>query len=48
MMRRRGITVGTVDCLISRLAMRHDWPLLTTDRDFERIAAVMDLRLEQV
>jgi len=36
--RRRGIAVTTVDALIAQLCIRHDLTLLTTDRDFARIA----------
>ncbi len=43
--RRRGIQVGTIDALIARLAIRHDLVLLTTDRDFERIAEIGPLAL---
>lgn len=36
--RRKGVQVGTIDALIARLCIRHELPLLTTDRDFEAMA----------
>jgi hypothetical protein len=41
--RRRGVQVGTIDALLTRLCQRYELTLLTTDRDFERIAAVTAL-----
>lgn len=32
--RRKGLQVGTIDALLARLCIRHDLPMLTTDRDF--------------
>jgi predicted nucleic acid-binding protein len=43
--RRRGLSVGTIDALLAALCVRHELMLLTTDRDFERIANVAPLRL---
>lgn len=43
--RRKGIQVGTIDALIARLAMAHDCSLLTTDKDFQAIAVITELRL---
>jgi predicted nucleic acid-binding protein len=43
--RRRGVQVGTIDALIARLAIRHEVTLLTTDRDFERVARFAPLAL---
>ena len=43
--RRRGIQVGTIDALIARLCIRYQLYLLTTDRDFESIAAHFPLKL---
>ena len=43
--RANGITAGTVDCQIAVAAINHDAALLTTDRDFEHIADLSDLRL---
>ena len=36
--RRRGIQVGTIDTLFAQLCVHHDLPMLTTDRDFQRVA----------
>ena len=36
--RRSGGTVrSTIDCLIACLGAEHDYPILSKDRDFERI-----------
>ena len=45
-LRRRGVTVrGTIDCLIAQACIAVDAELLTTDRDFLRIAEHSALRL---
>jgi predicted nucleic acid-binding protein len=36
--RRGGIQVGTIDALLAQLCLRHDLTMLSTDRDFKRIA----------
>ena len=41
--RRRGIQVGTIDALLAELCISHDLTMLTTDRDFRRIAEVSPL-----
>ncbi|MDP2345826.1 MAG: PIN domain-containing protein [Deltaproteobacteria bacterium] len=41
--RRRGIAVTTVDALIAQLCIRHKLTLLTTDKDFARIAKKHEL-----
>ena len=43
--RRRGLQVGTIDALIAQLCIRHKLRLLTTDRDFDRIAEESPLNL---
>lgn len=44
--RRRGKTVrNAVDCVIAACAIAHDVPLLQSDRDFQIIAGVSQLRL---
>ena len=43
--RRTGVQIGTIDALIAQLCIRHGLALLTTDRDFERVALHSDLRL---
>ena len=40
--RRKGITIrSTIDCLIAQTAIDNDLILLHSDKDFERIAAVV-------
>ncbi|MBI2202511.1 MAG: PIN domain nuclease [Candidatus Rokubacteria bacterium] len=47
-LRRRGVTVrGTIDCLIAQACIAVDGELLTSDRDFLRIAEHSALRLCQ-
>ena len=36
--RRRGVQVGTIDALLGQLCIRHGLVMLTTDRDFSRMA----------
>ena len=36
--RRRGAQVGTIDALLASLCIAHDLVMLSTDRDFARIA----------
>jgi predicted nucleic acid-binding protein len=43
--RRQGVQVGTIDALLAALCIRHDLELLTTDRDFGRIAEHHQLRV---
>lgn len=44
-LRSAGVQVGTVDALIAQLAIGNDMTLLTTDRDFDRIAERVPLRV---
>lgn len=37
--RRKGLQVGTIDAILAQLCIRHGMSLLTTDKDFTRIAA---------
>jgi predicted nucleic acid-binding protein len=37
--RRGGAQIGTIDALLAELCIRHDLTMLTTDNDFQRIAA---------
>ncbi len=37
--RRAGVQIGTIDALLAQLCARHELTLLTTDRDFYRVAA---------
>lgn len=43
--RRKGVQIGTIDALIVRLCIRHELPLLTTDRDFKAVARHCPLSL---
>ena len=43
--RRAGIQVGTIDALLTRLCLRHDLTLLTTDNDFKQAARLYPLRI---
>jgi predicted nucleic acid-binding protein len=43
--RRHGITAGSLDLLISSVALYHDAELVTFDADFEQIATVSGLRV---
>ena len=43
--RRRGVQTGTIDALLAQLCIRHDLTLLTTDRDFRRMAEQSSLQL---
>ena len=43
--RRSGIQIGTIDALLAQLCIRHGLTLLTTDKDFSRVAARFPLRL---
>ena len=36
--RRRGVQLGTIDALLASLCIAHDLVMLSTDRDFARIA----------
>lgn len=43
--RRRGVQVGTIDALLASLCIAHDLVMLSTDRDFARIAESTPLLL---
>jgi hypothetical protein len=43
--RGRGVQGSNTDFLICAVAHRHELPIYTTDRDFERFAAVLPIRL---
>lgn len=43
--RRHGVQVGTIDALLAQLCIRHELTMLTTDKDFGRIADHSALRL---
>lgn len=44
--RRAGVTPrGLIDCMIAAVALRYDAEMLAWDRDFARVAKVVDARL---
>ena len=43
--RRNGVQVGTIDALLAQLCIRHALTMLTTDKDFRRIADHSSLKL---
>ena len=43
--RKKGIQIGTIDALLAQICIRHELYLLTTDRDFGKIASHFPLRL---
>ncbi|HEX9632634.1 MAG TPA: PIN domain-containing protein [Gemmatimonadales bacterium] len=43
--RRRGVQIGTIDALLAQLCIHHGLVMLTTDRDFHRVAELSRLRL---
>lgn len=46
--RRGGVQIGTIDALIAQLCIKHNFMLLSTDKDFQYAAKHIDLRLYQV
>jgi predicted nucleic acid-binding protein len=43
--RRAGVQIGTIDALLAQLCIRHQLTMLTTDKDFGRVAAHSSLRV---
>jgi predicted nucleic acid-binding protein len=43
--RRAGVQIGTIDALLAQLCLRHQLTMLTTDKDFGRVAAHSPLRV---
>jgi predicted nucleic acid-binding protein len=43
--RRSGVQTGTIDALLAQLCIRHGLTLLTTDKDFSRMASYCPLRV---
>jgi predicted nucleic acid-binding protein len=43
--RQRGVQIGTIDALLAELCVRHGLTMLTTDRDFQQMAAVVPISL---
>jgi hypothetical protein len=46
--RARGIAGSAIDVLICATALRRNWQIFTTDRDFSRYATVLPLKLYNV
>ena len=47
--RRRGLTIrSSVDCLIAACALRHDLPILHSDRDYHLLARICPLKAVSV
>ena len=46
--RRKGVQAETIDVLFAQLCIRHELLMLSTDRDFERIAEHSALALWRV
>lgn len=45
--RRGGVQIGTIDALIAQLCIKHNFMLLSTDKDFQYAAKHIDLRIYQ-
>ena len=43
--RRQGVQTGTIDALLAQLCIRYELMMLTTDKDFHRIAPIISLSL---
>jgi predicted nucleic acid-binding protein len=43
--RRTGVQIGTIDALLAQLCIRHGLTMLTSDKDFRRIADHSSLKL---
>jgi len=43
--RRKGVQIGTIDALLSQLCIHHRLVMLTTDRDFARVARHSPLKI---
>ena len=46
--RRSGVASSPVDCLMCAVALRYDWQIFTTDRDFIHYAKVLPIQLFQL
>jgi predicted nucleic acid-binding protein len=47
-LRKKGVTVSTIDCLIARVALENDLFLLHNDRDFTRISRHFPLKIWEI
>lgn len=43
--RKKGKQISTIDALVASLCIRHDLTMLSTDQDFEQIAAMEPLKV---
>jgi hypothetical protein len=43
--RKKGIQIGTIDALLAQLCISRELGLLTTDKDFTRIAKIFPLKI---
>ncbi|MCP4430071.1 MAG: PIN domain-containing protein [Gammaproteobacteria bacterium] len=43
--RKKGIQTGTIDALLAQLCIRHDFHILTTDKDFTHISKVVGIKI---
>ena len=46
--RRKGVQIGTIGALLAQLCIRHDLTMLTTDKDFTRVAKQAALKALKV
>ncbi|MGB6341073.1 MAG: PIN domain-containing protein [Candidatus Aminicenantaceae bacterium] len=47
-LRKKGVTVSTIDCLIARVALENDLFLLHNDKDFTRISRHLPLKIWEI
>jgi predicted nucleic acid-binding protein len=47
-LRKKGVTVSTIDCLIARVALENDLFLLHNDKDFNRISRHFPLKIWEI
>lgn len=47
-LRKKGVTVSTIDCLIARVALDNDLFLLHNDKDFTRISRHFPLKIWEI
>ncbi|NOR12828.1 MAG: PIN domain-containing protein [Candidatus Aminicenantes bacterium] len=47
-LRKKGVTVSTIDCLIARVALENDLFLLHNDKDFTRISSHFSLKIWEI
>ena len=47
-LRKKGVTVSTIDCIIARMALENDLFLLHNDKDFTRISRFYPLKIWKI